>query len=190
MTTKRTKAPLETSRFPPDGILQLSLLELGTQPPDKAADPQPNAEPESDLGATRKRRRPRAPGGVVECGWCGQPARIPSRGRVPKWCSSGCRHRAWEQRRAADSGLCAVEVVERTIETVIVQTLVKPERVTVHVEGRPQSASEFATAILDLAHRLDTGRIYDRDIATLDAPVTALLEALLRRRKAAYIRKW
>ena len=33
---------------------------------------------------------------------------VPSRGRVPKWCSASCRHRAWEQRRAAASGLSAI----------------------------------------------------------------------------------
>jgi hypothetical protein len=60
----------------------------------------------------------------------------------------------------------------------------------VHVERGPQSATEFAQVLVDLAHRLDTGRIYDRDLATLDAPVTALLDALLRRRKAVSIRNW
>lgn len=193
MTTKRAKASPETSPFPSDGMLQLSLLEdleRGTQRPDAAPDLTTNAEPQSDPVATRRRRSPRAPGGVVQCGWCGQPTPIPARGRVPKWCSSTCRHRAWEQRRAAASGLCAVEVVDRTIETVTVHTVVKPEPVTVHVERRPRSASEFAQVLLDLAHRLDTGRIYDRDLATFDAPVTALLEALLRRRKAARTRNW
>lgn len=172
-------------------MLQLSLLEpveLGSRQPHAAARLTSNAEPEPG-GATRK-RRPRAAGGVIECAWCGQPTPIPARGRVPKWCSSSCRHRAWEQRRAAASGLCAVEVVERTVETVTVQSVVKPEPVTVHVERRPQSASEFAQVLLDLAHRLDTGRIYDRDLATLHAPITALLDALLRRRKVGSSRSW
>ncbi|MCA1781868.1 MAG: hypothetical protein ABR616_19705 [Dermatophilaceae bacterium] len=160
----------------------LSLLEPDTQQPRETAS---NEEPQSDLVARRKRRSPRVTGGVVQCGWCGQSTPIPFRGRVPKWCSSSCRHRAWEQRRAAASGLCAVEVVDREIETVTVKTVIKPEPVTVHVERRPQSATEFAQVLLDLAHRLDTGRIYDRDLATLDAPITALLDALLRRRKAS-----
>jgi hypothetical protein len=193
VTTKREKAHPETSQVPSDGTLQLSLLdplEFGTQLPDTAADLPPDAEPHSDPVATRQRRSPRAPGGVVECGWCGQSTPVPARGRVPKWCSSSCRHRAWEQRRAAASGLCAVEVVDREIETVTVKTVIKPEPVTVQVERRPQSATEFAQVLLDLAHRLDTGRIYDRDLAVLDAPVTALLDALLRRRKAARTGNW
>lgn len=59
---------------------------------------------------------------------------------------------AWEQRRAAASGLCAVDVVDRTVETVTVKTVVKPEPVTVHVERRPQTASQFAQVLIDLAH--------------------------------------
>jgi len=38
---------------------------------------------------------------VVACGWCGSKVVVAARGRVPHWCGSGCRHRAWEQRRAA-----------------------------------------------------------------------------------------
>jgi hypothetical protein len=68
--------------------------------------------------------------------------------------------------------------------------VVKPEPVTVQVERRPQSASEFASVLLDLAHRLDTGRIYERDLAPLDAPITALLRALLRRRNVGSSRGW
>jgi hypothetical protein len=58
-----------------------------------------------------ERRLPRAPGGMVACGWCGATVTVPNRGRIPKWCSATCRHRAWEQRRAAASGRAAV--VER-----------------------------------------------------------------------------
>jgi len=103
-----------------------------------------SAGPQSDPLVARQRRSPRAPGGVIECGWCGTSTPIPARGRVPKWCSSSCRHRAWEQRRADASGLCAVDVVEREIETVTVKTVIKPVPFTVHVERRPQSATEFA----------------------------------------------
>jgi len=38
-------------------------------------------------------------------------------GPVPKWCSATCRHRAWEQTRAARSGRSAVEVVARVVVT-------------------------------------------------------------------------
>ena len=43
--------------------------------------------------------------GMVTCGWCRATVPVPSRGRVPKWCSASCRHRAWEQRRAAARAL-------------------------------------------------------------------------------------
>jgi hypothetical protein len=186
VTTRSPKTHLRTSQIPPDGTMQLSLLaplELGPQRWDETADPPHNTEAQSDPVDTPRRRSPRTPGGVVECGWCGQSTPVPARGRVPKWSSSSCRHRAWEQRRAAASGLCAVEVVDRETEILTVKTVIKPEPVTVHVEQRPQTAAEFAQVLIDLAHRLDTGRIYDRDLATLDASVTALLDALLRPRK-------
>jgi hypothetical protein len=50
------------------------------------------------------------------CGWCGTETVYAGRGRRPKWCSPVCRHRACEQRRAADSGLAAVRVVDRIVE--------------------------------------------------------------------------
>ncbi len=33
---------------------------------------------------------------VVAFGWCGREVVVAARGRVPHWCGSGCRHRAWE----------------------------------------------------------------------------------------------
>ena len=42
------------------------------------------------------------------CGWCGAEVNIPARGRIPKWCSGTCRHRAWEQARAAASSALSV----------------------------------------------------------------------------------
>ena len=50
------------------------------------------------------------------CGWCGGPITPGTRGPIPKWCSATCRHRAWEQARAAASGLSAVKLVERRVE--------------------------------------------------------------------------
>jgi len=59
---------------------------------------------------------PRRPGQTLACGWCGSPILLPARGRIPKWCSSSCRHRAWELTRAAASGRAAVQVVDRAVE--------------------------------------------------------------------------
>jgi hypothetical protein len=55
---------------------------------------------------------------ATTCGWCGGPITPRSRGPIPKWCSATCRHRAWEQSRAATSGRTAVQVVERRVEVV------------------------------------------------------------------------
>src|SRR6476620_9629870 len=74
---------------------------------------------------------PRLRGQVVNCGWCGKFVAVPLRGRVPKWCSPACRHRAWEQRRAAASGLAAIEVVEQVVE--------RPVRVEVRVPAPPRA---------------------------------------------------
>ena len=50
---------------------------------------------------------------TVTCSWCSTDVMVPVKGRVPKWCGTSCRHRAWEQTRAAASGRSAVDVVER-----------------------------------------------------------------------------
>ena len=71
------------------------------------------------------RKSPRAPGQVLECGWCGGPVIVQVRGRMPKWCSSTCRTRASERRRAAADGLAAVKVVERDIERIKTVTVVQ-----------------------------------------------------------------
>ncbi len=67
-----------------------------------------SAEP---LGDTTVARAVSAP-----CAWCGGRITPAARGPIPKWCSATCRHRAWEQTRAAASGRCAVEVLERRVE--------------------------------------------------------------------------
>ncbi|GHE08715.1 hypothetical protein GCM10011381_10270 [Klenkia taihuensis] len=47
---------------------------------------------------------------------------------MPKWCSASCRQRAWEQRRAASSGLSAVEVVERIVRVPATPPRPQPRR--------------------------------------------------------------
>lgn len=60
----------------------------------------------------------RTPGQQVACGWCGQSVAVKARGPLPKWCSPACRHRAWEQDRAAASGRSAVQVLDRYVTAV------------------------------------------------------------------------
>ena len=132
-----------------------------------------------------KPRGKRLPGQVVACGWCGATAPIPARGRVPKWCSSTCRHRAWEQRRALASDRSAVEVVDRVVETVPTRTerVVEKQVIEVPVEHRPTTPREFAVVLFDLSARLDMGRIYDRDLPEIDEAMGHALTSLVRRMK-------
>ena len=116
----------------------------------------------------------RRPGQTVECGWCGQPVPVPSRGRIPSWCSSSCRHRAWEARRAERDNLPEVRVVTRTIE---VEKLVSHTvEVPVPVPVEPRTAEEWATLLETFATRLAQGRIYRRDLSTLEPAVRRLAE--------------
>ena len=74
-----------------------------------AADAVDGSDGQAPATSVGRVRRPAA----VACAWCGQDVTVPARGRIPRWCGTSCRHRAWEQRRAAESGRSATEVVER-----------------------------------------------------------------------------
>lgn len=125
----------------------------------------------------RTRHRPSS----LKCQWCDTSFPVPARGRIPKWCSDSCRHRAWEQRRAAASGLCAVDVVERVVEVVRTERVVEQVQVEVPTADRPRASSDYAAILLELSLRLDTGRIYERDLASLRSAMTTLVAAFNRR---------
>jgi len=57
----------------------------------------------------------RIPGQRVACLWCGSFVDVKARGPLPKFCSATCRHRAWEQERAARAGRAAVVAVDRLV---------------------------------------------------------------------------
>jgi len=99
---------------------------------------------------------------------------VPARGRVPKWCSSSCRHRAWELSRAAASGRAAIEIVDRVIE------VDRPVTRLVEVTVAPRGA-RWPAALADLASQLDSGRVYDRDLPGLADALREVLAALDRR---------
>jgi len=101
--------------------------------------------------------------------------RIPARGRIPKWCSSSCRHRAWEQRRAAAAGLAAVEVVE--VEVVRVEKVVEERRVGVPVVQSPRSAREWVGVLNRLEWALGTNRMDLDDLAEIEPSLTRVLTA-------------
>lgn len=131
----------------------------------------PELEPEGSLPAG-KTRRPT----TVSCTWCGSETVVLPVGRVPSWCSNSCRHRAWEQRRAASSGLASREQVERVVEVEVPVTVIKE----VEVEVLPKGAS-WAKALTQLADQLDRGLVYDRDLADLAQAIDAATAALARR---------
>jgi hypothetical protein len=119
---------------------------------------------------------PRRPGQTLSCGWCGSPILLPARGRTPKWCSSSCRHRAWELARAAASGRAAVQVVDRVIEVDRLVTIVQEVPVTTVPKG-----TEWPAALAQLTMALDTGRLYDRDLPALAQALADVADALDRR---------
>ena len=121
-------------------------------------------------------RSPRRPGQTMACGWCGSPILLPARGRTPKWCSSSCRHRAWELTRAAASGRAAVQVVDRAVEVDRLVTVVQEVPVTTIPKG-----AEWPAALSQLATALDTGRVYDRDLPALAQALADVADALERR---------
>ena len=119
----------------------------------------------SDRGATDV-HGPERRIAATACGWCGGPITPGSRGPIPKWCSATCRHRAWEQARAAASGLSAVELVERRFE---VQVPLVPTR------------RDWPRLLGELASQLNDGRVYDRDLPALARALQPGLEAYRRR---------
>jgi hypothetical protein len=105
-------------------------------------------------------------GAATSCVWCGGVIRPRSRGPIPKWCSATCRHRAWEQTRAAASGRSAVQVVERRVD---IPTPITPTR------------RNWEPLLAELARTLEDGRIYDRDLVALATALNRVLDAYSRR---------
>ena len=127
---------------------------------------------------------------AVTCSWCGAEVHVPGKGRVPKWCGTSCRHRAWEQHRAAESGRSAVNVVERVVERIVTVQLPPPlvtptPRPTQPTQRPPAqlapTGSAWAPLLTELARQLDTGRIYTRDLNTILPTFDEALQALNRR---------
>lgn len=102
---------------------------------------------------------------------------IPGRGRVPKWCSATCRHRAWEQARAAASGRPAVHVVDHIVERATPTRQV----LEVHPQVQPKKADQWAEMLDQLTQRLDAGLLYSRDLPTLRPAMKRLVAAYNRR---------
>jgi hypothetical protein len=107
---------------------------------------------------------------ATTCGWCRAAITPRSRGPIPKWCSATCRHRAWEQSRAAASGRCAVEIVERVVT----------------VPARPLPVSKarqlgWLDVLRELATQVEQGAVYDRHLPAIDTALGDVLRAVYRR---------
>ena len=113
----------------------------------------------------------RMPGAKVLCGWCGDAVVVKRTGPTPRWCSATCRHRAWEQRRAAVSGRAAVEVLDRV------------------VPAAPASAAEWAAYLTVLAQQLAAAsrEISDADLPDLADRLGLVNRALRARRSRTHI---
>lgn len=123
-----------------------------------------------------QRKSVRAPGQIVACAWCGTTFALAATGRIPKWCSGSCRQRAWEQRRAAESGLAAVDVVTRIIE--VEKPVPVPQRVAVPTIPK---GGAWPDALAELVDQLDRGLVYDRHLPDLVRAINELLVAIERR---------
>lgn len=128
--------------------------------------------------ARRRRETARRAGQELACGWCGGAIAVRRTGRTPKWCSDACRHRAWEQARAAASGRAAVEVVDRQVEVEVRVPVRVREKVEVPVYPR---GAQWETALGELVAQLDTGRFADRDIPSLVAGLERVNQSLRAR---------
>lgn len=120
----------------------------------------------------------RSTGQPLVCGWCGCEFTPASRGRAPKWCSQACRQRAWEQRRAADAGLAAVEVVQQLVEVEKPVKVKVVERVEMPLRPTRRDWPDLLTLLTD---QLDRGLVYDRDLPEVAARLAEVFRALERR---------
>jgi hypothetical protein len=128
--------------------------------------PQPSGDPGTDPArAVDSVAQPRRSEASI-CGWCGRPIDVKATGRLPTWCSASCRQRAWEQARAASSGLSAAQLVERRVETPV---------------PLPPARRDWPRILGELVTQLDTGRIYNRDLDELSVAVAAVDVAVTRR---------
>jgi hypothetical protein len=111
---------------------------------------------------------------ATTCGWCNGAITPRSRGPIPKWCSATCRHRAWEQARAAASGRSAVEVVERVV-AVPTPTASAP---------RPRQLG-WVDLLRQLADQVGQGTVYDRHLAAITSALDDAMRAVHQRGSTA-----
>jgi hypothetical protein len=109
---------------------------------------------------------------ATTCGWCHGAITPRSRGPIPKWCSATCRHRAWEQSRAAASGRSAIQVVERVVTV---------PAVAQEPAWRPRQ-HDWVDLLHELTTQINSGTLYDRHLVAIAAALDDVVRAVLRRR--------
>ena len=92
------------------------------------------------------------------------------------WCSATCRHRAWEQRRAAASGRRAVEIVERVVTVPAAPPSAAPQ---------PRQLA-WVELLRQLATQVERGAVYDRHLGPIAEAVDDVVRAVHRRGSAAH----
>src|SRR4051812_36707592 len=120
-----------------------------------------------EAGLRGKARRAAA----TDCGWCGGPIIPRASGPIPKWCSATCRHRAWEQSRAAASGRSAVQIVERVVTVPAWPPASAPN---------PRQLA-WVDLLRELATQVEQGRVYDRHLRAIAAALDDVVRAVHRR---------
>jgi len=121
--------------------------------------PSPTAE--IRVGGTPE-SKPTDPGMV--CLECGTELTYTGRGRRPRYCSSSCRHRAWERRRAAADGVVATQIVE--LPALPMEPTYTRSGVIEWLRDKPRRLADVAGALPDgeeAARMLDTARQRLRD---------------------------
>ena len=174
---RRRRLQAERRRFETDIETAQAAAEhaaaAGIDPPPDPSPPldprpvPPAATPEKVLGsASPEGSGKRLPGQQLTCGWCGGPVLVKHTGRLPKWCSETCRHRAWEQSRAAASGQSAVRVLDRYIHAVPNTTDGWVEQLTKlagQIEHQPNLDLDLLGACLDALREAITNHTGWRD---------------------------
>jgi len=96
---------------------------------------------------------------VVACGWCGREVVVAARGRVPHWCGSGCRHRAWGSVGRRDR--CRHRLPRRRFSAA-------------------PTGPEWPGLLAELSRQLDTGRVEVCDLPAITAELDVALAAINR----------
>jgi len=108
---------------------------------------------------------------ATTCGWCNGPITPRASGPIPKWCSSTCRKRAWEQARAAASGRSAIRIVARAV-------IVPAQR---PATGSLPRQYGWVHALRELGVQLAPGVVYDRHLVAIATALDEVVRAVHRR---------